>query len=57
MHDAMEQGDTSPELEQDPVVGQERPADRTAATRARDQAARVRESLVRCPGIEGQRAA
>jgi hypothetical protein len=55
MQDAMEQGELIPGQTQEASAGQERPVQ--SNVRARDQAARVRESLVRCPGIEEQRAA
>jgi hypothetical protein len=54
MKASAEQGEQHPEATQDTQADAERPVE---AARASMQAARVRESLVRCPGIDGQRAA
>lgn len=57
MHVGTEQGEPDPETAQYAQADQERTAEVTVAARASMQAARVRESLVRCPGVEGQGAA
>lgn len=57
MHVGTQQGEPDPEKAQYERAEQERTAEVTVAARARTQAARVRESLVRCPGVEGQHAA
>jgi hypothetical protein len=57
MHAGTEQGEPDPEIAQETQAAQELTAEVGVAARARTQAARVRESLVRCPGVEGQRAA
>jgi|GEM_PF-5546056 hypothetical protein len=56
MHGPAERGDPHPAQAPD-APSQERAVDTNVAARARDQAARVRESLVRCPGVDDQRAA
>ncbi len=56
MHGAAERGDSDAAQAPDAPT-QEQPVDTTVPARARDQAARVRESLVRCPGADEQRAA
>jgi hypothetical protein len=56
MHGPAELGDSHAAQAPD-APGEERPVDTNMEPRARDQAARVRESLVRCPGVDDQRAA
>jgi hypothetical protein len=52
-----EQGELDPEHARDAQADPERTSELSVAARAHMQAARVRESLVRCPGVEGQTAA
>jgi len=56
MHDALEQQDANPARAQQRTDAEEHTPDDGAVLRARTQAALVRESLVRCPGVDEPRA-